>query len=461
MNARRILLITAVSVACAWMALVLAYGGLHFDDFVSISESRGALSLTAGEWMKPASDGRWQPLKRLTFDALARAAGLTFWPYALALAGAHLLMAAGAWSAARAIFRDGESALYGGLIALASLNLSAYSIANAGSLQGILCIALSVWSVALALHAASLPRGRTLWLTLSALSTLAACWYKESAVTTPALAWYGAWLASRARPFHFSEALRSVAAPAAGVALYLAVRLAFDVRLIPADSRYALGGSPAVARNALFLAANVLPWAVVAAVAAGAFRERARGALADLAIMIAAAVAVALPSLLLPWTSPNFWYAAVPVASLGTASVLHRTPRPARAAAALALTMVLALGGVSAAAFAAGFHRWGPYSEASVQQFLTFPRHGGRIVWFDRDSHAGYGGLVRTVGPGMRLTHALRLATGDESLEAATCISVLVAPLYVQGPGDELYMHSAGRLEPIATPPPGLWYCLE
>ena len=461
MSGRRVLLVTAVSVACAWTALVLAFGGLHFDDFVNIAEGRGALALTAEEWMKPAADGRWQPLKRLTFDALARTAGLTFWPYALVLAGAHLMMAAGVRSAARAIWRDDERALYAGLIALASLNLSAYSIANVGSLQGILCIAFGVWSVALALYAASVPRGRSILLALSALAALAACWYKESAVTTPALACHGAWLASRARPVRRSEALRSVAAPAAGVVLYLAARLAFDVPLIPAQSRYTLGGSWPFVRNALIIAAHVLPWAVVAALAAGALRERARGALAELAIMVAAAVAVALPSLLLPWTSPNFWYAAVPVAALGTAGLLHRAAHPRRAAAALALTMVVTLAGVSAAAFAAGIHRWGPYSEASVAQFLTFPRHGGRIVWFDRDTHASYGGLVRTVGPGIRLTQALRLATGDESLEAETCISVLVAPMYVPQPGDELYMHSGGRVEPIASPPPGRWYCLR
>ena len=461
MNARRLLLISSVSAACAWTALVLAYGGLHVDDFVCIAESRGALSLSADEWMKPVSDGRWQPLKRVTFDALRRTAGLTFWPYALALAGAHLMMAAGAWSAARAIWRDAGSASQAGLIALATLNLSAYSIANAGSLHGVLCIALGVWSVAFALHAASLPRGRALWLTLSALSTLAACWYKESAVTTPALALYGVWLASRARPIRLSEALRAVAAPAAGVMLYLAARVTFDVPLMPAHSRYALGGSWPFLRNTLIITANVLPWALVAFLAAGAVRERARGALAELAVMVAAVVAVALPSLLLPWSSPNFWYAAVPAAALGTTGVLHRAAHPARATAALALTMVLALAGVSGAAFAAGVHRWGPYSEASVRQFRTFPRRGGRVVWFDRDSHARYGGLVRTAGPGLHLTRALRLATGDESLEAATCISVLVAPPYVQRPGDELYMHAAGRLEPIAAPPPGLWYCLD
>ena len=461
MSARRILLITAISVASVWTALVHAYGGLHFDDFVNIGESRGALSLTADEWMKPAADGRWQPLKRLTFDMLARTAGLTFWPYAMVLAGAHLLMAAGTSSAARAIWRDDHSALHAGAVALASLNLSGYSVANAGSLQGVLCIALGVWSVALALRASAQPRWRAIWLTLSALSTLAACWYKESAVTTPALACYGIWLTSRSRPMHLGDAVRGIAPPAAGVALYLAARLIFEVPLLPAQSRYTLGGSWPFVRNALIVAANVLPWAAVALLASGVPRGRWRGALAGLGVMSGAAVAVALPSLLLPWTSPNFWYAAVPVAALGTAAFMHGAARPRRAALALALTMVLALSGVCTAALAAGFHRWGPYSEASVKQFLTFPRHGGRIVWFDRDSHARYGGLVRTVGPGIRLTQALRLATGDASLEAETCISVLVAPLYVPQPGDELYLHSAGRLEPIASPPPGRWYCLR
>src|SRR5688500_5793498 len=364
MSARRILVIASVAVACAWTGLVLAYGGLHFDDFVNIGESRGALALTVDEWMKPAADGRWQPLKRLTFDALGRTAGLTFWPYALALAGAHLIMAAGTWSAARAVWRDRDLALSAGLIALASLNLSAYSVGNVGSLQGILCIALGMWSVALALQAAFAPRGRAALLTLSALLTLAACWYKESAVTTPALACFGVWLASRARRIHPAEALRAVAAPSAGVVLCLAARLVLDVPLIPSQSRYTLGGSWPLVRNAMIVAANVLPWAVVALLASGAIRERRRGALGDLAVMTAAALAVALPSLLLPWTSPNFWYAAVPVAALGTTGFLRRAARPRRAAAALALTMILALAGVSAAAFAAGVHRWGPYSEA-------------------------------------------------------------------------------------------------
>ena len=462
MNARRVLLVTAVAVACAWTGLVIAFGGLHFDDFINLGESRGALALTAEEWMKPAADGRWQPLKRLTFDVFARTAGLTFWPYALALAAAHGLMAAGTALAARAIWQDRDQSRAAFLVALASLNLTAYSIANVGSLHGILCVALTVWSVALALHAAMTPRGRAWRMALSVLAIAGACWFKESAVTAPALALYGVWLASRVRPVRVPEMLRAMAVPAAGIALYLAARIALGVPLIPAHSRYALGGPWPFVRNALIVVANVLPWAAAAFLAAGSHgrHERRRGMVA-IVILAAAAVAAVFPSLLLPWTSPNFWYAAAPVAALGTAALIHHAPRPDRASIALALLMVLALAGVSAAAFARGVHRWGPYSEASVRQWLTFPRHGGRVVWFDADTHARYGGLVRTVGPGLRLTEALRLATGDTTIDAETCISVLVAPVYVPQAGDELFLHSGGRLWPITEPPPGRWYCLR
>ena len=462
MNARRVLPVTAIAVACAWTGLVIAFGGLHFDDFINLGESRGALALTAEEWMKPAADGRWQPLKRLTFDVFARSAGLTFWPYALALAAAHVMMAAGTASAARAIWQDRDQARTAFLVALAALNLTAYSTANVGSLHGILCVALTVWSVALALHAALTPRGRAWRVALSMLAILGACWFKESAVTAPALALYGVWLASRVRHVRVPEMVRAMAVPEAGIVLYLAARIAFDVPLIPARSRYALGGSWPFVRNALIVVANVLPWAAAAFLASGRHsRHERRHAIVAIVILAGAAVAAVFPSLLLTWTSPNFWYAAAPVAALGTAGLIYHAPRPDRAGSALALLMVLALAGVSAAAFERGAHRWGPYSEATVKQWGTFPRHGGRVVWFDADTHARYGGLVRTVGPGLRLTQALRLATGDQSIEAETCISVLVAPLYVPQPGDELFMHSGGRLEPIDEPPPGRWYCLR
>ena len=44
------------------IALVVAFGGLHFDDFVNIAESRNALTLSMEELRRPAFDGRWQPL---------------------------------------------------------------------------------------------------------------------------------------------------------------------------------------------------------------------------------------------------------------------------------------------------------------------------------------------------------------------------------------------------------------
>lgn len=455
----RLVLATAVGVTLTWLALVIVFGGLHFDDFVNLHESTGAMSMSAEEWRKPAADGRWQPLKRLVYDAVARAAGLTFWPYALALGTAHLLTAWGTATAGRAIWPESEGGRVAGLIALASLNLSAYSLANTATLHGIVSVALSVWGAARALQA---PRGRLFadWrFVFSAFATFAACLFKETAVTTPALAAYGLWLASRRGPISRTRMLRAIGAPAAGVAAYFILRFALDIDLFPTRGRYSAGGRGFSLANLAIVLLSMAPWAV--AVLAGSSRWRAWQAYGlDLAMMSAAAVAMALPSLLLTWTSPNFWYATVPVVGLGTAEMLRRATRPARACTALALLMIAMLLVCTAAAWRAGAHHWGAYSKAAITHWMTFPRQGGRVVWFDRDNGQSYGGLYRTIGPGERLADALRVATGDFAIEAQACIDLLVGPPCDVREGDELYLHSRGRLERIAAPPPGKWYVL-
>ncbi|MBA3949783.1 MAG: hypothetical protein H0X44_07550 [Acidobacteria bacterium] len=455
----RIVLFTAVGVTLTWVALVFAFGGIHFDDFVNLHESRGATAMSAEEWLKPASDGRWQPLKRLAYDALARTAGLTFWPYALALAAGHLLTAWGIASAGRAIWPEAAGGRLAGLIALASLNLSAYSLANAGTLHGILSVALSVWAVSSALHGARAKRYLDARLVLSVIATIAACLYKETGVTTPALAAYGLWLASRGRQIARLEMLRAIGAPALGVAAYFLLRFALDIGLFPSHGRYSAGGRGFSITNLVVVLAGVAPWAATALM--GSIKNATQsGRAVELVAMGAAAVAMALPSLLLPWTSPNFWYATVPVVGLGTAALLLRATRPARAFSALSLLMAVVLVACTGAAWRAGAHHWGPYSKASVTHWRTFPRQGGRVVWFDRDNGASYGGLYRTIGPGDRLAHALRVATGDPSIEAVACIDLLVGPPCTVREGDEIYMHSRGRLERLLTPPPGKWYVL-
>ena len=457
MTAPRAFAAMALVAAGVWAVLVFAFGGLHFDDFLSISESHGALSLSAEQWRMPAGDGRWQPLKRVTFDALFRSAGLTFWPYAAALVIAHLGMAAGTAWLARAIWRHDEGRV-AGLIALASLNLSAYSIATVGTLHGILSVALGVWAAAAAVHGRT---GRLGFLVASATMTVAACLIKESAVMTPALVAYALWLSSRERAIDRRSAVRALSAPAAGVVLYFATRILLDVDLLPPRSRYQLGTPAIVLANVLAVAAGVLPWAAAAAFGwIGAIRARSRALLVDMAVMAAAAAAAVLPSLLLSWRSPNFWYAAAPVAGVGAAALLRRAPNVSRAFITLSALVIIVLAGCVGAAWRSGAYRWGPYAETSVAQWATLSHRGGRVVWFDLDSRARYGGLARTVGPGDRLTRALRLATGDSSIIATVCVSVLVAPAYVPEDGDELYVHSAGRLERVAAPPTGPWYCL-
>lgn len=452
---------TALGAALLWFALVFVFGGLHFDDFVNLDESRGALALSGEQWRAPAADGRWQPLKRLTYDALARTAGMTFWPYALALALAHILTAIGTASAARAIWRNDGTSVVAGAIALASLNLSAYSVANVGTLHGMSSVALSIWAASSALHAARAGRARGLLLALSVLATIGACLYKETGVTTPGFAAYALWLASRHRPVTRIELLRVIGAPAVGVAAYFLLRIALDIQLFPARGRYTAGGSGFSIVNLAIIIVSVAPWAAAALLGSVQGGNKGwRKALVELAAFGAAVAAVVLPSLILPWTSPNFWYAAVPVAGLGTAALFRHAALPRRASAALAILIALMLIGCAATAWRAGAHHWGPYAESSLTQWRTFPRNGGRIVWFDRDNMQPYGGLYRTIGPGERLARALRVASGDPTIEAVACIDLLVGPPCTINEGDEIYMHSRGRLERVSAPPPGQWFIL-
>jgi hypothetical protein len=179
-----------------------------------------------------------------------------------------------------------------------------------------------------------------------------------------------------------------------------------------------------------------------------------------MAMIAAASAAAVLPSLLLSWRSPNFWYAATPAAALGAAGIIRGAVNPRRAFAATAALIVVVLIGCVAAGWKVQAYRWGPYAQSSIEQWRTSSYRGGRVVWFDRDTLAPYGGLARTIGPGDRLSRALRLATGNPSIDAVVCVSVRVAPLYDPRPDDEIFLHSAGRLEALAAPPPGSWYCL-
>ena len=456
-TSERALTLTALAAACAWGALILAFGGLRFDDFVNIAESRGALSPEG--WTGLAADGRWQPLKRATYDALARIAGLTFWPYAVVVMAAHVAMAAGVASSARAIWRTPGAAPVAGAVALSSLNLSGYSVSYVATLHGIASVALTAWCVSLALHAAVEPRRRAARLTLAALTATAACLYKETAVMTPAVVLFAVWLAARGRPVAWPQIARAVGAPVAGVLTYFVLRLIADVPLIPAGGRYGGRNWPGLV-NALVILSHVMPWAGAALIgAAWRGRAAARGQGMDVAVMAIATLGAIFPTLFLSWQSPNFFYAAIPVAALGTAGLTHGAESRGRSHVALAALIVVALAGSAGSAAWRGVHLWGPYSEGSLSQWLTYPREGGRVVWFDADSHARYGGLVRTIGPGDRLTYALRLASGDPRIEGEACISVPVSAPYVPRPGDELYLHTAGRLEPLASPPSGNWYC--
>jgi hypothetical protein len=267
---------------------------------------------------------------------------------------------------------------------------------------------------------------------------------------------YGLWLASRDRALSKPVILGSLAAPVAGIAAYFLTRLLLDIPLFPPRGRYTTGGISPVLVNAAMVIANVLAWALAAwfATTKGARREPAR----EVAVMAAAAVAAVLPSLMLPWRSPNFLYPAAPIVALGFAHLIARAARPRRASAAAILAIALMLAGTIAMAWRAGAYKWGPYTESSIAQWTTFPRHGGRVVWFDLDSRAGYGGLARTVGPGDRLAYALRLVSGDPSIEAGAFVSVLVGPPYTPQAGDELYVHTQGHLQRVAAPPSGPWY---
>lgn len=274
----------------------------------------------------------------------------------------------------------------------------------------------------------------------------------------PVFALYGTWIAARHGAALIPAFVRAAAAPSLGIAAYFAVRLALDVPLFPEGGRYAPAGWTVILRNAAVVVAGVAPWAAAAWL--GTSRGTRRGAAMDSGVMIASAVTAVLPSLMLSWQSPNFWYAATPVAALGVTSALRHAARPGRARAAVAGLALASLVACVAVSWRTGAYRWGPYSESSVAQWRSLPRQGGRVIWFDLDSRESYGGLARTIGPGDRLAHALRLASGDPAIEAIACISVLVGPSCESRAGDELYLHSRGRVTRVFDPPAGTWYVM-
>lgn len=458
-RSQRVFAATAVASFAVWVLLIVLFGGLRFDDFVNIAESEGALSPSG--WMGLAADGRWQPLKRATYALVARFAGLTFWPYAAALLITHAVMAWGVAVCAREIWSDRAASTTAGLVALASLNLSAFSVSYAATLHGIGSVTLSVWCVALSLRG-GLDRRHVPTLAAGALLGVAACLYKESAVMTPAFAMLAAWLAVREGQRSVRTGAWLVAPAVVGVLAYLLLRTVVDVPWIPTQGRYGRSGTWRPLLNAAVTLIQVMPW--VTAASLGAVSARGRAGRAAGALWVATALAtigVILPTLVLSWQSPNFFYAVTPVAALAAAAASRIGASSRLAFGALTAMLALALVGSVGVAARRGAHRWGPYAQSSLEAWLALPREtGGRVIWFDADSRASYGGLARTIGPGDRLAFALRLATGDASIEAAACISVLVGPPCLAGPGDVLYLHRAGRVERIDEPPPGSWHIM-
>ena len=452
----------AVSAAVAAAILLAAYVSLflpgayfRFDDFHQITGSAGAfIDLPAMLTSPNEADGRWNPGMRLALRGIAAVAGLDrAWPFYTALLLGHalnILLIVRIASALGASRRAQAATVF---IAIAGLNFSMFTLVTIALLFSVLC---TTWMLAAVLGAVRYARGGG-WAYAAACAgcTAAALCFREIAVVTPLLSGLVlAVYASGAGPrVDLRRWIGLGLAFAAAAVIFLALAMLAGATLVPESGRYRFSIGLHTARHLVVLGAHVGVWLAVPLVARG--RQATHLFRDDLALATGWAILSVLPTLLLTWQSPGHLYLALFGTALAGGRMWASLDERSRTAA-IGLPVVAALVFAGAAGLAARHQmlQWGPMTRQILTDWQGLRRAGdARVIIFDADNDAPYHGVVRLIGPGIRLREALRLFSREPIARASICIDVIVGPPYVAEPGDALFLHSGGRLTRVDAPP--------
>lgn len=424
----------------------------RFDDFWQLNASvveRGSLItiLTAPN----EADGRWNPGMRALLRGIAAASGLErAWPFYLALIGAHAINVYLSARIAAVLGAGARGQWAAAFVAIAAINLSAYSLVSVFLLHGVAALSFALAAVLSAARYAQ--DGKTWRLAVAAAATVAGLLCKEYAIVAPLLAAVAVAAAPGRRP-GLAVWVRVVTAFAvAGVAFALLQWLA-GAPLIPARGRYSSVAIHDAGRTLAWNLAHVSVWLALPAYMAWRGPDR-RAALRALLIASALVLVPMLPTLLLPWRSPGHLYLFLFSTAAGAGLLIAASvPSPSMVRH---LWMLVAAAVVAAVLLVSGRHQilsWGPLTRQALADWHAQRRpEDKRVVWFDAEYLAPYGGLADLIGPGIRLREALEMTTGEQIDAAAICIPIVVGERYVAQPGDALFVHERGRLRRLAQP---------
>jgi hypothetical protein len=452
----------AVSAAVAGAILVAAYVSLflpgayfRFDDFHQITESASAfVDLRAILTTTNEADGRWNPGMRLALRGVAAVGGLDrAWPFYAALLIGHALNILLIVRIASALGASRRVQAATAFIAIAGLNFSLFTLVTIALLFSVLCTA---WMLAAVLAAVRYARGGGGWYAAACIGcTVAALCFREIAVVTPLLSALVLVVAGvgAAPRLDMRRWLGLGAAFAAAAVIFFALATLAGATLVPDSGRYQFSLGLHTARHIVVLGAHVAVWIAVPLlarrrVALRVFRD-------DLALAAGWAILSVLPTLLLTWQSPGHLYLAL----FGTALAGGRMwasldERSAPAAFGLPLVAALVCIGAAGVVTQRQILAWGPMTRQILTDWQSLRRPADeRVIIFDADNDAPYHGVVRLIGPGIRLREALTLFSRARVARASICIDVIVGPPYVAEPGDALFVNDNARLHRVDAPP--------
>ena len=447
--------VTAAVLLAVYVSLFLPGAYFRFDDFHQITESAGAfIDLPAILTTPNEADGRWNPGMRLVLRGIAAAAGLErAWPFYAALLLGHALNILLLLRIAAALGASRRAKAATAFIAIAGLNFSMFTLVTIALLFSVLCTS---WMLAAALAAVRYARGGRWWYAAACAGcTAAALCFREIAVVTPLLivlllAVYGSatgMSVDRRRGVGLAIAFGIAAAIFLGLAAFA------GAAIVPETGRYKFAVGLHTARHLLVLGAHVGVWLAVPFIAIGLraprlFRD-------DLLLASGWAILSVLPTLLLTWQSPGHLYLALFGTALAGGRMWAALDERSRVAAAgLPVVALLVFAGAAGLAAQRQILQWGPITRQVLADWQGMRRpDDGRVIFFDADNDAPYHGVVRLIGPGIRLREALRFASREPIARASICIDVIVGPPYVAEEGDALFVHDDGRLQRVDAPP--------
>lgn len=450
---RMLTVLTGAALLSTYLFVFLPGAFFRFDDFwqlnTSVVHAPGfpGLLTSANE-----ADGRWNPGMRLTLWLIGRVAGVEKpWLFYLALVAVHATNIALAVRLARLLGADARGRWVTALVGIAALNLTLYSVMSIFLLHGVLAMTCALLAVIAAVQY-GLDR-RWPRLVACAAATWVGLLCKEYAVAAPLMAVAAIFAISPMRRPDVRLWAAVVAAFAAGGLAFAGAQILLELPLVPASGRYSSLDGPNALRTFATIVMHVAAWLVVPLVMAWRRLPRARAVRLS-AVAVALALGPTLPLLMLSWLSPGHLYMVFPGTAAGAGVLLTASAPSSRlwyAWLAGALAVVIASGAVLARYQPL---QWGPITQQVFDDWKSLREPGDeRVIWFDGENAAPYGGFARLIGPGIRLREGLEMLTGEEIPDAAVCIDVVVGPAYVFQEGDALFFHRDGRLTRIDAPP--------